>query len=246
MLIPSERHTAADLGLWAEQEAADLAHAKTASFREKLVAAEHAVASFAASGPCYCSVSWGKDSVVLAHVVATYNARWPAPAQIPFIWVTVGDLDAGCRDVRDHFLTLWPNPYREIAVEAGERTDRGTAGKRNGFRLAEREFGPRRLIGIRGTESGGRKISARTWGVESVNACRPLLWWSVADVFAALACFGLPVHPNYAMLGGGRWPRHHLRTAPLAGKRGDQFGRAEWEAEYYGDILRRLQVRPIS
>ncbi|TXH99574.1 MAG: hypothetical protein E6Q76_19695 [Rhizobium sp.] len=63
-----------------------------------------------------------------------------------------------------------------------------------------------------------------------------------ADVFAYLAFHGLPVHPNYAMLGAGRWPREYLRTAPLGGKRGDQFGRAEWEREYYGDVLRRLEV----
>lgn len=242
MLISSPRHRPEDLELWAELEAADVAHGSTPAFRRKLAAAQAAVDAFADAGPCYASVSWGKDSVVLAHLVACRNSRWPASPPIALVWVTVGHLDVGCQAVRDTFLALWPQPYREIAVDPGERTEKGTKGKRDGFFQAEREFGKRRFIGIRADESGGRKISARRWGIESLNACRPLLWWTAADVFAALAIIGLPVHPNYAMLGDGRWERDQLRTAPLAGKRGDQFGRAEWETEFYGDILRRLRT----
>jgi phosphoadenosine phosphosulfate reductase len=245
MLIPSHRHTAADLRLWAEYERADVAHAQSPAFRAKYDAAAEAVSAFAIAKPCYCAVSWGKDSVVLAHLVSSYNNRHGDHFSVPFVWVTVGELDAGCRDVRDAFFALWPQPYCELAVEPGVRTDKGTKGKRVGFREAERRFGKRRLIGIRADESSGRRISARHWGVESLRACRPLLWWTAQDVFACLAFFGLPVHPNYAMLGGGRWEREHLRTAPLGGLRGEQFGRTEWEREYYGDVLRRLEASAL-
>lgn len=239
MLISSPRHTAADLELWRELEAADLLHYRTANVAAKADRAKAAIREFAAAGRCYCSVSWGKDSTVLAHLVEATDLP-----SLPFMWVTVGELDVGCDRVRDHFLGMWPRAYREIRVEAGERTDRGTRGKREGFALAEAEFGPRRLIGIRADESGGRAISLRHLGIASANSCRPLGWWTEADVFAYLAFHGLPVHQNYAMLGGVRWQREQLRTAPLGGKRGDQFGRAEWEREYYGDVLRRLEAKP--
>lgn len=236
MLIRCERHTEADLKLWAELEAADLAHYRSANVGLKAERAKSAIREFAAAGPCYCSVSWGKDSTVLAHL--TDCADLPS---LPFAWVTVGELDVGCDRVRDHFLSMWPRAYREVAVDPGERTHQGTEGKRIGFLALEDEFGPRRLVGIRADESGGRAISIRHLGVASPNSCRPLAHWTEADVFAYLAFHGLPVHQNYAMLGGGRWSRDHLRTAPLGGKRGDQFGRAEWEREYYGDVLRRLE-----
>ena len=41
-------------------------------------------------------------------------------------------------------------------------------------------------------------------------------------------------------LPGGRFPRDRIRVASLSGRRGDGMGRAEWEREYYGDVLRRL------
>ena len=66
---------------------------------------------------------------------------------------------------------------------------------------------------------------------------------SAADVFAYLASRQLPVHPAYAMLGGGRYQRDRIRVSSLGGRRGDGMGRAEWEREYYGDILRRLEAR---
>jgi len=54
--------------------------------------------------------------------------------------------------------------------------------------------------------------------------------------------YNLPVHPAYAMTAGGRWDRKHIRVASLGGQRGAQYGRREWEREYYGDVLRRLEA----
>ena len=60
------------------------------------------------------------------------------------------------------------------------------------------------------------------------------------ETFGYLAAHDLPVHPAYAMLGGGRWERDRIRVASLGGRRGDGIGRAEWEREYYSDVLNRL------
>ena len=93
----------------------------------------------------------------------------------------------------------------------------------------------------RDTVAGARKIMARTHGASTRSTCRPITWWSVQDVFSWLAAKDLPAHPVYAMQGGGRWPRERIRVASLGGRRGSGIGRSEWEREYYGDVLRRLE-----
>lgn len=249
MLIRSPRHRAEDLELWSRLETMDRLNYQLRKVQAKAVRSLESIQRFTLDSPtgCYAAVSWGKDSTVLAHLVAIENERRhlqglregkPAAPPIPLAWVTVGTLDVGCRQVRDHFLSLFPCPYHEVQVDPGERTEHGTTGKRDGFRCLESTLGPRRLIGIRADESYGRRVSGWTWGIESPSSCRPLLWWTAEDVFAYLAFHGLPVHPNYAMLGGGRWERNQLRTAPLGGRRGEQYGRPLWEREYYGDVLR--------
>lgn len=80
------------------------------------------------------------------------------------------------------------------------------------------------------------------WGISTERTCAPLAWWTAADVFAYLATHDLPVHPAYAMLGGGRWRRERLRVAEIGDTHGKGGGRLEWETEYYGDALRRLQA----
>lgn len=80
-------------------------------------------------------------------------------------------------------------------------------------------------------------------GVATEKVCRPIIDWTTNDVFAALRMLDLPVHPAYAMSGGGRWSRDRLRVDCIGGERGRGIGRAEWEQEYYGDVLRRLAAK---
>lgn len=230
MLIASPRHTEADLRLWSEYEEADLLR-KRHVLETKAAHSVDAIRAFAAAGPCYAGVSWGKDSVVL------FDLLGKADAGIPAVWLTYGRAtNPECRLVRDAARERWPGiVYHEIDVGESEAM-------RDDFRPAALATGARRyLSGVRADESGTRAMSLRHLGLASANVCRPLGWWTVSDVFAYLAIHGLPVHPNYAMLGGGRWERKQLRTASIGGDRGNNFGRAEWEREYYGDVLRRLE-----
>lgn len=242
MLIPSERHREADLALWADLEAADAAHAATNRRVERLVArAAEEIDRFvrADGGAVYASASWGKDSVALAHVAALQNP------EIPLVWVRVEPIfNPDCLAVRDAFLARHPSiRYAEIVVRC--RSDRygwhASGTLEEGFRAARARYGGRRISGVRADESGRRTVSARVHGVSSETSCRPILRWSAADVFALHQAAGLPTHPAYAMLGGGRYDRSRVRVSSLGGRRGDGFGRAEWEREYYGDVLRRLE-----
>lgn len=114
------------------------------------------------------------------------------------------------------------------------------------IRACARRHGPRHVPGIRAEESSGRLIRQWVYGEASPNGCAPITRWSTADVFAYLATRRLPVHPAYAMLGGGRWPRERLRVAEIGDTHGAAGGRREWEREYYGDVLRRALAGRLS
>ncbi|AMV24610.1 Phosphoadenosine phosphosulfate reductase family protein [Gemmata sp. SH-PL17] len=243
MLIPSPRHAAADRELWADLEAADRAHAPRIG--PKVERSLAALRLFLDGGPAYCGVSWGKDSVVVAHLCATV-----APA-VPLVNLRCSnrnpDCDAVCNEYRARFpdqrYIEHPIDYeglhaRNLPAGALDReTDRRWYA---GIRRLNDDLGHRHILGIRAGESAGRKMRCRVWGENSPNGCAPLAWWTTADVFAYLATHSLPVHPAYAMLGGGRWGRERLRVAEIGDTHGTGGGRAEWEREYYGDVLRRL------
>lgn len=250
MLIPSPRHCPDDLRLWAELEACDRGAAWHQSISKRATTAIEAINRFLAKGPAYLSVSWGKDSVVVADM--TIRAASIANIAVPpLVWVRVEPIaNPDCQSVRDAFLSLHPNiTYHEIVEYCSHDADgwHATGTLKQGFERAAQLVGtPRYISGVRADESGVRTLSARRLGVSTTTTCRPLIWWTVTNVFAWLARHDLPVHPVYAMLGNGRWGREFIRVASLGGRRGDGLGRAEWEREYYGDILRRLSARTAT
>lgn len=233
MLIPSPRHTKDDLQLWAEYEKADM-------LRPTVNRVEAAIANLThVEEPAYISVSWGKDSVTTAELVL---AAYP---KIPLVWIAEEPM-AGphCRDVRDAFLKRHPTAeYHEVILDYTGTDSRGDKRFKRVCREVSERFG-KPITGYRSEESRVRKIRFAIWGIESPKSVCPIGYWKNADVFAFCAQQGLPVHPNYAMLGGGRYPRERLRVDCLAGEEGTNFGRDEWEYEYYPDIRNRLLARP--
>jgi len=233
-LLHSDRITRDDLRLWREHEAADMIHAETLGC--KIEAALECVRKFA-HDDCYAGVSWGKDSTVLAHLVAISGHS------LPLVWCRIEPIkNPDCDAVRDEFLRHWKCDYHEIErwCERDESGWHATGTLESAAAEAAERFGPRRILGIRADESGSRRLTCLVNGIASASSCRPLAWWTAQDVMAYLAKYDLPVHPVYAMLGGGRYQRERLRVASLGGSRGDGAGRAEWEREYYGDVLNRL------
>jgi phosphoadenosine phosphosulfate reductase len=238
MLITSKRHTMHDVALWADLHSADLL--------ARLPSAEpamQAIRDFLQAGPCYASVSWGKDSLIICHLVALSGLPIPVvnlriePTRSPY-----------CDDVRDAFLEKFPLDYHEFPVTyhgCGEWfTEAWNAESYKQWNAAwqsvNQRFGDRHISGVRSDESGVRKLRMRSHGPNTKHTSAPIGWWTNPQVFAWLAQHDLPVHPNYAMLGGGRWPRDKLRVAELGDTMGTERGRREWEMEYYGDVLRRI------
>lgn len=250
MLLRSHRHTATDLRVWDTLHDADTQHGKRLWESGKWEASVASIENFAAEAPCYVSVSWGKDSVVLSHLHEMSRLRLP----VVNIAQHGPQYDGDCPLVRDAYLSMFPQTdYREFVVSSDNSAQADTSkaqGLIDGIRVAAKSIGTARYIGgIRADESATRKMGLRYRGLVTANTCQPIGWWSVADVFGWLAYHDLPIHPAYAMLGGGRWSREHIRVSIIGGAKGTQYGRREWEKEYYGDVLRRIEsgrTRPDS
>ena len=237
-LVNPGRCSAADLAHWRVLRAKDRLYAKQRDHLARVAQARRAVEHFLASGmPCYAGVSWGKDSTVLAHLVAGTG--------IPLVWVRVEPLyNPDCLLVRDEFLRQHPGAvYHEVVVNAERGPDglwAGTGRLEEGFRQAQSRFGARYLSGVRGQESLARRARMNILGIESKNTCVPLGHWTAADVYAYLCVNDLPVHTAYGCTMGGKLDRDWLRVATLGGERGTEQGRRSWEFHYYPEDMRRI------
>lgn len=239
VLIRSARHTPADLDAWASNERADHVLAATARMgrlEDRALAALRAFADRHA-GQFYVGVSWGKDSVTIAHLA------WRLGLREPLAWFPAGRIEnPDCALVRDAFLARFPMAYREIeAAPAGDiGSPFGHDGAQKEFERVSASLAPRYVSGVRAAESGTRHMRMRIWGESSKNTCAPLGWWPTEYVFAYLAKYDLPIHPIYACTAGDLYDRIHLRVGTVGGGRGMEHGRREHEQRYYPDVFRSV------
>lgn len=237
MLVPSHRHTDPDLRVWERLARYDERAAHARLLDQRIERAADALVAFASSGPAYCGVSWGKDSVAVAHMVALYTPG------VPLVWLRWEPwTNPDCAAVRDAFLARYSGIiYDEIEVRWTRGSDGSWASPdpadRDGFKAARDRHGPRHISGVRASESRVRKLRCARWGESSPMTCAPLARWSSLDVFAYLARYDLPIHPAYAMSFGGALPRDEIRVDALAGLSGTGRGRHEWEWSYYRDEM---------
>ena len=239
MLIRVDRHRSPDLELWDRLEKMDRVHARSRRFLKRVHESTRHIAAFAAAGSCYAGMSWGKDSVCLAHLIATTKV------QVPLVYVRVEPICNPHSDlVRDAFLAAHPHVhYDEIVVDCW-KDDRGRLRAHGtieqGFAKATERYGDRYISGVRGAESGQRTLRMRTHGISTERTCAPIGWWSGADVWAYLHAHELPVHPSYAMGLSSGWERDRIRVASLGMRRGAGAGKREWEMTFYRQELGRI------
>jgi phosphoadenosine phosphosulfate reductase len=242
MLIDSHRLSKEDRRLWAEYYESDLINA--GSIERYAESAGRVIIDFVSRKRCYAGVSWGKDSVVVAHLMLRF-----AP-HVPLVHLRPTNHNPDCDRVRDAYFAAYPSQeYWEIVVDYSHidrsrlsppQIDKATDKEwYAAFDSLKPEFDSY-VIGIRSSESGGRSIRLKNLGLESNVSLLPIGWWSTSEVFAYLASNDLPIHPAYAMLGGGRWARDKLRVSEIGDTGGSERGRSEWEQEYYGDVLSRI------
>jgi phosphoadenosine phosphosulfate reductase len=244
MLIASPRHTARDLEVWATHARTDAILGRMLARGKKPARALQAIRDFVATTRAYVSVSWGKDSTVVAHLAWLLRHE----IDLPLVWVKGSWwFNPDCERVRDAFLQQHPGlRYEEIVVEydyTRELTAASSLYFRHGLAEAVRRHGPGHITGVRAQESRVRRISMCKFGENSASGSMPLGWWTTKDVFAYLEAHDLPVHPIYAMTMGGLFDREHLRVDMLAEERGAERGRVEHEWTYYRDEIRAIRAR---
>lgn len=241
MLIDDPRIEPLDREHWRDVERYDRKIASYTQYLDKLERrAIHAIREWASAGDGVCSVSWGKDSVVAAHLTVL------AGVDVPFVWVpTVPFETPGCAAVRDAFLADHDVECQERPViprnakrgEPGFDTQRFEPGYRSQDVLAE-QIHERYISGIRAQESRMRTMSIRSRGMVTKRTCRPLAGWRGPDVFAYMLREHLPVHPSYAMTYGGRLDRQWLRVHPLCSYHASHLDSiSAWEDHYYSDVI---------
>lgn len=234
MLVDSPRLSDADRQAWGRWAALDARMAVAMRPRLERLAdtARQVILDFAAAGPCYASISWGKDSLVLAHLVATSDVAGSVPLGYATSEQVPGRIaNPDSARVRDLFLAAYPGvSYVEYPGGLG--------------RLSEHMGTSRVINGVRGAESGIRKRVMRWYGTMTspdAATCRPIGHWSHAELWAYLHLHDLPVHPAYAMTYGGVLDRSRVRVHSFGGEDGAVEGRIEWEDHYYGDLTDRLR-----
>lgn len=242
MLIPSPRHTPQDLAAWAQLERYDAKLAALGRLDQIEAKAVDTIRAFAAQAPHpYASLSWGKDSVVVAHLTHL------ADPTIPLKAVRVADWEPPETDwTRDAYLATHPETRYDEAIYNGTVPQRGEPGfeavhsdpnrkPTNIMKLIPGDY----ISGVRAEESRMRAQSLQWHGISTSHTCRPIITWTATDVFAYLYSRGLPVHPTYAMSYGGHMDRRWLRVYILGSTKPSLARRdsASWEDHYYGDVL---------
>jgi len=241
MLIDSPRLTERDRQWWDEWIRADQVHSRTKEFRMRCEKTLGIIKEFISSGkPYFVAVSWGKDSVVLSHMFHKMGA------QCKFVYVrNLAREPEGNIAVRDEFLKNYPLDYEEICYNYADadETYYDKAGRPRKWQHILADLQKRygcHVTGIRYDESAKRRRRFRVYGTETSNSFAPFRFMTVHDIFAYMWMCDLPIHPNYAMTGGGRWDKYRIRVAAVGNTEGDGMGRTEWEREYYPDILNKL------
>jgi phosphoadenosine phosphosulfate reductase len=222
MLIDSTRLTEEDRSAWA---------ALSRSFRQpsweimrRVEKAKRIIEDTLSRGKAYVSVSWGKDSLVVAHLTRMVDPN------IPLVWLRlVGVENPEQFSTRDAYLTEYPSNYIELkekAIDEGGSDWTTLTNRVQGYGI--------RIAGIRAAESSLRSISMGVHGYSTTNTCRPIIDWSTKDVFAYLLHFDVPIPATYAMSNGGRLNIERLRTDFLGDEQGRDLGRRDWERNYFG------------
>ena len=250
MLIEIDTLSRQDLEEWSHLERYDIALGESTPMARKTLEALELISRYVGTHPdTVCSASWGKDSIVVAHLT-----RIAAP-EIPIMWVPTIRSDGmsyeaeATYQVRDRFLSDYTGPYIEQAAIA-RNPKRGdpdyspdqydSPEYRSQDVLKENNTRPY-ISGVRAEESAMRAGSRRWHGLATKNTCRPIMDWKTTDIFAYIAENNLPAHPAYAATYGGKLDRRWLRVHPLRSKppaKSTIYGRdmEHWEDTYFPDL----------
>lgn len=243
VLIYSPRLTLADVDQWERTEIVDAMHAKTAGYLARLAETKAAIKAFVRGRPdgrFYGGLSFGKDSIVMCHLMreAAPNMHIVSIRNVENFNPDSPRVEMALQKMLSHDYEVISYDYR-CADASYYDADGHPVKWYNILRDLKKRYGAH-VTGIRADESAKRNRRVRVFGLETEYSFAPLAYMTVKDIFAYLYDNGLPVHPVYAMTGGGRWDKYRLRVSAIGNPEGRGVGRLQWEREYYGDVLNRM------
>lgn len=252
MLTTMDTLTPRDMEEWARLNRYDTALGASPALAHKTQQAIHEIQEFTTThSDAVASTSWGKDSIVIAHLTRI------ASPDTPLLWIPTIRSDGTSYEakatytVRDTFLHTFPGPYEERPATA-RNPKRGDPNYRSDQYdhpdyisqdvLKENNASPY-ISGVRAEESSIRAQSRKWHGISTNRTCRPIIDWKTTDIFAYIAVHNLPIHPAYAATHGGALDRRWIRVHPLRSKAPERsaiYGRDmdDWEDKYFPRLCR--------
>lgn len=234
-----------------------LIHSKSRSFQKKVDEALGIIEEFVSIGSKnYCTLSGGKDSSVLTHLVSSIDNSIPVlsekddldfPGEVKF----VSEFCSLC-DVNLHIVTpdvllfdlLVNYDFTDDLHSQGTRfSEKYFYGLLRSFKCSGNYKGV--FLGLRSEESKGRRINGKINGPIYYNkrwkqlVCQPLINWSGKDVFAYLFSNSLPILPIYFQTAFHDSPEE-IRKSWIIPSGESQRGKAVWLRHYYPDLYAKL------
>lgn len=196
-----------------------LGWAKMPQFRRKVEQAKSTIKDTLAIAPAYVACSWGKDSLVLADIMATMVAE----SLVCHVTGPKAELLNNYDEVS--FVFCQRHPSVKYQVLGGDGCPSWEV-----FAAHSHELPPMALLGLRAEEATYRRVSICKYGLIHQyksglwRAC-PLAWWSWKDVWAYIVAHDLTYLASYDH--PGEESRALSRTSSITTLRGEQFGRME-------------------
>lgn len=237
-------------------------HAKTRGFKYRVEQARQiAQRGFAAMRYPYASLSFGKDSTAMVHLLLSIEPN------LPIMYVNCGEWDEwpDTPRVKREFLARFPCNFVELQgpsimvayqiagfyVQDEENTSLAIKLQRAYSRslgelldMAARWHGfDGSFIGIRKAESNNRQRLFAMRGelyyakTRKLWACHPLMHWSARDVWAYIVVNELPYNELYDLDPRGR---EEARNGAMFGTRSSRYGRMAFLHQMYPDWFNRF------
>lgn len=205
-------------------------------FKRKVEQAKAVIQEALSISPAYVAVSWGKDSLVMAHLV------WLEDPSVPIVHIGAPHQDKldNYLEVEADFQARFPCSY--------SRVDLGMRNAKETFNSLKKTLPQLAFIGLRAEESKHRRASLASKGAVyqykkgGYRAC-PLAWWAWRDVWAYIVLHDLKALASYDH--ESNEDKSLSRTAVHVGRgRGANLGRFERlrkiNPEYYELIQTQL------
>jgi phosphoadenosine phosphosulfate reductase len=240
-----------------------LLYARLPRFKKRIMAAQNIIfEGIDAIRKPYLSCSFGKDSVVLLHLVLPYMPN------IPVVFINSGYCFPDTYEVRDCFARDYninlveiaqPYDYLEIIEQYGLPDDRTGTQQAKVVKLLKKDMANEwakesgydgNFWGIRKEESNGRRVMLNNRGAlfyakdADLWRCSPLADWKWEDVWAYIHTYDVPYSQIYNKHGFCD-PRQIRNSSWVTTDGAAQNGRVVWLKYYYPELFYKLaEQRP--